>query len=41
MKNIVLVHGGVVDGSGREGVYRTLKKGWLQRQHRPESHFGE
>src|ERR1700720_3473619 len=26
MNNIVLVHGGVVDGSGWEGVYRTLKK---------------
>src|SRR4029450_5786264 len=24
--NIVLVHGGVVDGSGWEGVYRALKK---------------
>src|SRR5712671_3359164 len=27
MNNIVLVHGGFVDGSGWEGVYRTLKKG--------------
>ena len=26
MKNIVLVHGGFVDGAGWEGVYRTLKK---------------
>src|ERR1700675_4392871 len=26
MQNIVLVHGGFVDGSGWEGVYRTLKK---------------
>jgi len=26
MKNIVLVHGGFVDGSGWEGVYRTFKK---------------
>jgi len=26
VKNIVLVHGGFVDGSGWEGVYRTLKK---------------
>src|SRR6266853_1657437 len=26
MNNIVLVHGGIVDGSGWEGVYRTLKK---------------
>jgi hypothetical protein len=27
MKNIVLFHGGFVDGSGCEGVYRSLKKG--------------
>jgi len=26
VKNIVLIHGGFVDGSGREGVYNTLKK---------------
>jgi pimeloyl-ACP methyl ester carboxylesterase len=26
MKNIVLVHGGFVDGSGWEGVYSILKK---------------
>ena len=26
MNNIVLVHGGFVDGSGWEGVYRSLKK---------------
>jgi hypothetical protein len=26
MNNIVLVHDGFVDGSGCEGVYRTLKK---------------
>src|SRR3954463_5084850 len=26
MKNIVLVHGGFVDGAGWEGVYQTLKK---------------
>src|SRR5437016_11045784 len=26
MNNIVLVHGGFVDGYGWEGVYRTLKK---------------
>jgi len=26
MKNIVLVHGGFVDGSGWEGVYRVLKQ---------------
>jgi pimeloyl-ACP methyl ester carboxylesterase len=27
IKNIVLVHGGFVDGSGWEGVYKTLKRG--------------
>ena len=27
MKNVVLVHGGFVDGAGREGVYTILKKG--------------
>ena len=26
VKNIVLVHGGFVDGSGWEGVYKALKK---------------
>jgi pimeloyl-ACP methyl ester carboxylesterase len=26
MKNIVLVHGGIVDGAGWEGVYRVLKQ---------------
>jgi triacylglycerol esterase/lipase EstA (alpha/beta hydrolase family) len=26
VKNIVLVHGGLVDGSGWEGVYNVLKK---------------
>ncbi len=26
MKNIVLVHGGFVDGSGWAGVYKILKK---------------
>jgi pimeloyl-ACP methyl ester carboxylesterase len=26
IKNVVLVHGGFVDGSGWEGVYKTLKK---------------
>ncbi len=26
MNNIVLVHGGFVDGAGWEGVYKTLKK---------------
>jgi len=29
VRNIVLVHGGFVDGSGWEGVYRALKKGGL------------
>ena len=37
--NIVLVHGGFVDGSGWEGVYRMLEEGRLHRQHRPESHL--
>jgi len=27
MKNVVLVHGGFVDGAGWESVYKTLKKG--------------
>ena len=26
MRNVVLVHGGLVDGSGWEGVYNALKK---------------
>jgi hypothetical protein len=26
MKNIVLVHGGFVDGAGWEGVYQILRK---------------
>ena len=26
MKNVVLVHGGFVDGAGWEGVYTILKK---------------
>jgi pimeloyl-ACP methyl ester carboxylesterase len=26
VKNVVLVHGGFVDGSGWEGVYKALKK---------------
>jgi len=40
MKNIVLVRrlcGGLWVG----GCLQDLNKGWLQRQHRPESHFGE
>src|SRR5258708_7152298 len=28
VKNIVLIHGGFVDGSGWEGIYNTLKKGY-------------
>ena len=35
--NIVLVHGGFVDGSGWEGVYKILKKDGYTCQHRPES----
>ena len=27
VRNVVLVHGGFVDGSGWEGVYNALKKG--------------
>ena len=34
--NVVLVHGGFVDGSGWEGVYQPADEGRLQRQHRPE-----
>jgi pimeloyl-ACP methyl ester carboxylesterase len=34
MKNIVLVHGGLVDGAGWEGVYQILKKDGYKRQHR-------
>jgi len=30
VKNVVLVHGGFVDGAGWEGVYRILKKGGHQ-----------
>jgi pimeloyl-ACP methyl ester carboxylesterase len=30
VKNVVLVHGGFVDGGGWEGVYRILKKGGYQ-----------
>ena len=33
---VVLVHGGFVDGSGWEDVYKILKRGWLQGEHRPE-----
>jgi hypothetical protein len=30
MKNVVLVHGGFVDGAGWEGVYKILTKGGFQ-----------
>ena len=30
IKNIVLVHGGFVDGSGWQGVYDLLKKGQFE-----------
>src|SRR5215471_2483148 len=30
VRNVVLVHGGFVDGSGWEGVYRALKKSGFQ-----------
>ena len=30
VKNVVLVHGGFVDGAGWEGVYRILKQGGHQ-----------
>ena len=36
LKNVVLVHGGFVDGSGWRGVYDILKTRRLQRHHRPE-----
>jgi hypothetical protein len=31
VKNVVLVHGGFVDGSGWDGVYKALKKDPLTR----------
>ena len=35
MKNIVLVHGGFVDGAGWEGVYRILKQdGYMSASYR-------
>ena len=35
VKNVVLVHGGFVDGSGWQGVYKALKKdGYAVTQHR-------
>ena len=37
VKNVVLVHGGFVDGSGWEGVYGILKKDGYTVTHRPES----
>ena len=40
VKNIVLVHGGFVDGSGWEGVYKALKKDGYGGRDCPESdHF--
>ena len=33
---VVLVHGGFVDGSGWEDVYKNPEEGWLQREHRAE-----
>lgn len=36
--NIVLVHGGFVDGSGWLGVYKILKKRRVQRKRRAESY---
>ena len=38
VKNVVLVHGGFVDGSGWEGVYKALKQGRLYGADRPEPH---
>ena len=32
VRNIVLVHGGFVDGSGWRGVYDLLKRGRIQRE---------
>ena len=32
VRNVVLVHGGFVDGSGWQGVYRALKKDALIQQ---------
>ena len=32
LKNIVLVHGGFVDGSGWEGVYKILKRDYIPSQ---------
>ena len=36
VKNVVLVHGGFVDGSGWQAVYRPAEERRLRRQHRPE-----
>src|SRR2546425_7058387 len=46
VKNVVLVHGGFVDGSGWEGVYKALKKeGYtvaiVQNPTRSEEHTSE
>ena len=37
VRNVVLVHGGFVDGSGWEGVYHSSARR-LQRQRRAEPH---
>ena len=37
VKNVLLVHGGFVDGSGWQGVYEHSQEGRLQRLDRPES----
>ena len=37
VKNVVLVHGGFVDGSGWQGVYDTAQEGRLPCVDRPES----
>ena len=37
VKNIVLVHGGFVDGSGWEGVYKAPDEGRLHGRDRSES----
>ena len=36
VKNVVLVHGGFVDGSGWEGVYKALKQDGYNVIDRPE-----
>ena len=36
VRAVVLVHGGFVDGSGWEGVYKHLRKDGYTVAHRPE-----